>query len=235
MIIPLRDQNPTRAVPLVTIGIIITNIVVFLYEISLGNNLNWLIDSYALFPARLTQSFNASSVVLADFLPVLTSMFLHGGFVHIIGNMLYLWIFGNNIEDSLGHFKFLFFYLACGIGAAAAHIVSSPDSELPTIGASGAVAGVLAAYLLLFPGARVLTLVPVFFFIQLAELPAFLIIILWFFLQLANGVASITAQPVAAEIGGVAWFAHIGGFLAGLLLILLLPRRKKDRYSDYLA
>lgn len=233
MVIPLRDENPTQTVPSVTIALVLINILVFLYELTLGNNLNSFIGSYALFPGRFTQSISSSSFTLATFVPFFSSMFMHGGFIHIIGNMLYFWIFGNNIEDVLGHAKFLFFYLACGIGAALTHILSSPNSTLPTLGASGAIAGVLAAYLILFPKARVLTLIPIFFFIELAELPAFLIIGLWFVLQLANGVASITSQPIAAGAGGVAWFAHIGGFLTGLLLILTLPKRKKQRYQTY--
>lgn len=232
MVIPLRDENPTQTIPLVTIAIILVNILVFLYELALGSDLNSFINSYALFPGRFTQSLSASPLTFTAFLPIFSSMFMHGGFIHIIGNMLYFWIFGNNIEDVLGHMKFFFFYLICGVGAALAHILSAPDSALPTLGASGAIAGVLAAYLLLFPRARVLTLIPIFFFIELAELPAFLIIGLWFVLQLANGVASITSQPVSAGVGGVAWFAHIGGFLTGLLLILVLRKRRKRSYPS---
>jgi membrane associated rhomboid family serine protease len=235
MVIPLRDENPTQTVPFVTFIIILINVVVFLYELALGNNLDSFIKSYALFPGNFTQGIGSSQFTLSLFMPIFSSMFLHGGFIHIIGNMLYFWIFGNNIEDVLGHLKFLLFYLICGIGAALTHILSAPDSTLPTLGASGAIAGVLAAYLVLFPRARILTLIPIFFFIELAELPAFLIIGLWFVLQLANGVASITSLPIAAGAGGVAWFAHIGGFLTGLLLILVLPKRKKERYSDYYA
>jgi hypothetical protein len=156
-------------------------------------------------------------------------MFIHGGPLHLLGNMLYLWIFGNNVEDNLGHFRFLLFYLLCGAGAALTHLFINFNSALPTIGASGAIAGILAAYLVLFPSARIVTIIPVFFFIQIIELPAFLVIIFWFFLQLANGAAALTASPY--QQGGIAWFAHVGGFLSGFFLIFLF--RRKRRYWYY--
>ncbi len=155
-------------------------------------------------------------------------MFIHGGPLHLLGNMLYLWIFGNNVEDKLGHFRFLLFYLLCGSGAALTHLFINFNSPLPTIGASGAIAGILAAYLVLFPSARIVTIIPLFFFIQIVELPAFLVIIFWFFLQLANGAAALTASPYQ---GGIAWFAHVGGFLSGFFLIFFF--RRKSRYWYY--
>ena len=160
-------------------------------------------------------------------LTIFTSMFLHGGWLHIIGNMWFLWIFGDNIEDYLGHSLYLAFYLVSGFAAAATHILLNPASNLPTVGASGAIAGVMGAYLITFPRARVLTLVPIFIFLTTVELPAFLILIYWLLLQFLNGVASIAV----AEQGGVAWFAHVGGFLAGIPLMLWLrrpPRRSRE-------
>jgi membrane associated rhomboid family serine protease len=147
---------------------------------------------------------------------------MHGGWLHLVGNMLYLWIFGDNVEDKLGHIRFLVFYLLCGIAASALHIVLEPTSNVPTIGASGAISGILGAYILMFPRARVLTLIPIFIFIQIAELPAYVILGLWFVLQFFNGMLSLGYAN--AGMGGVAWWAHIGGFIAGLLLVI--PLRK---------
>jgi membrane associated rhomboid family serine protease len=163
-------------------------------------------------PARLL----ADPFSPAGIATVFTSMFMHAGWVHVIGNMLYLWIFGNNIEDRFGPIGFAVFYLICGLGASGAQILASPNSTLPMLGASGAVAGVLGAYLLLYPGATVITVIPIFVFIEVARVLAFLVIGFWFILQLGSGLASLGAGE--AEAGGVAWFAHIGGFVAGLVL-----------------
>jgi membrane associated rhomboid family serine protease len=153
---------------------------------------------------------------LAALVPLFTSMFLHGGWLHLIGNMWFLWIFGDNVEDTLGSVRYFFFYLLCGLGAGIVHWLSQPASPVPTVGASGAIAGVLGAYAVLFPGARVLTLVPVFFVIQLVEVPAILLLALWFLLQLLTGAVA----PLHGTSGGVAWGAHVGGFLLGLLAVL---------------
>jgi membrane associated rhomboid family serine protease len=229
MFLPLKDINPTVRTPYVTVGLIVINAVVFLYELMLGPDLGTFIASYGVVPYELTRFedlvglYRGSPVVHGQgpaFLPttLVTSMFLHGGFMHIAGNMLYLWIFGNNIEDILGPVKFLFFYLVCGIGAGILHVVLHPSSVLPTVGASGAVAGVLGAYLVAFPRARVLSLVFIVIFIQLVEVPAALVLVFWFVIQFFQGFASISTGTT----GGVAWFAHIGGFLAGLVLIQVL-------------
>jgi membrane associated rhomboid family serine protease len=157
-------------------------------------------------------------------------MFLHAGWLHVIGNMLYLWIFGNNVEDRFGPARFTLFYLVCGMAASAAQMLAAPATTLPNLGASGAVAGVLAAYALLYPGAAVLTIIPVFVFIEVARVPAYLVIGFWFVLQLGNGLATLGAS--ATQSGGVAWFAHIGGFAAGLLLTLpaaIISRRRPPR------
>jgi membrane associated rhomboid family serine protease len=152
-------------------------------------------------------------------------MFLHGGWLHLGGNMLYLWIFGDNVEDRLGHVRFLLFYLACGLAAALAQIYVNPTSTIPMVGASGAVAGVLGAYLVLLPQAQVLALIPIIFFFQLVELPAFLFLLFWFLMQFLNGAASIATTQ--ATTGGVAWWAHIGGFVSGMALGFLLPKHKR--------
>ncbi len=211
--IPIRDENPTRSIPWVTLALIAANIGVFAYEYSLGDaGLQAMWAEWSIVPARLlADPFSPRQAAT-----VFTSMFMHAGWLHLIGNMLYLWIFGNNIEDRLGTMRFIAFYLVSGIAAAAAQIMIAPESTVPMLGASGAVAGVLAGYLLLYPGASIVTIIPVFFFIEVARVPAYLVIGFWFILQLGNGLASLGA----AATGGTAWFAHIGGFLAGLLLAL---------------
>jgi membrane associated rhomboid family serine protease len=161
------------------------------------------------------------------FLPLFTSMFLHGGWLHLGGNMLYLWIFGDNVEDDLGHVRFLVFYLACGLAAALTQIYIHPTSKIPMVGASGAVAGVLGGYLLLFPQARVLALIPILFFFQIVELPAALFLVFWFLMQFFNGAIAITGSPYLT--GGVAWWAHIGGFIGGVALAFLIPKRQRKR------
>lgn len=214
--IPLRDTQPSYSPPVVTVLLIVVNAVVFFYELSLDPfSRNHLIAVYGVVPDRFS------------YLSLLTSMFLHGGWLHIIGNMWFLWIFGDNVEDILGHAQYLLFYLLCGIAAALAHIMTNPDSTLPTIGASGAIAGVMGAYLVKFPHARVLTLVPIFFFLTTYELPAAFVLIYWFVIQLFSGVGSVAYTH--ASQAGTAWFAHVGGFLTGIALIYILPT--KPRYQ----
>jgi len=220
--IPLKDDNPTRTTPFVTWGIVAANIAVFIYELGLGDEgLRVLVFRMGLIPAEVTGAVRAGGMGLP--LTPFTSMFLHGGFLHLAGNMLYLWIFGNNIEDQTGHLRFLVFYLLCGLVAAGTQVAWSPASQVPMIGASGAIAGVLGAYMLLFPRARVLTLVPIFIFIQLIYLPAILVLGIWFLYQI---LLSRMADPVQ---GGVAFYAHIGGFVGGMVLIWLFRRRRPRR------
>jgi membrane associated rhomboid family serine protease len=221
--IPLRDVNPRAGVPIVNIALIAANILMFLWELSLGTRIEGALASIAFVPSEF---FGGATV--KESVDIATSMFLHGGWLHLIGNMLYLWIFGDNIEDRMGHGRYLIFYLLCGYAAALAHAVFNPSSSLPAIGASGAVAGVLGAYLVLFPHARVMTLIPLGFFITMRELPALLVLGLWFVMQLFTGVASIGVAT--AQTGGVAWFAHIGGFVAGLVLVFVF-RRKQERVA----
>lgn len=218
--IPLKDDNPTRSFAWVTLFFILVNSVVFLYEVSLGPHAEKFIVTYGVTPFSLMGGGTGKEQAIAIG-NVLTAMFLHGGFLHLGGNMLYLWIFGNNIEDVLGRRRFFLFYLVCGGVAAYAHAFMETVSRVPMIGASGAVSGVLGAYLILFPGAKILTLLPIGIFIQIVKVPALVVLGFWFVMQFFNGFLS---SPQAG--GGVAWFAHIGGFLAGMIF---LPFFKKGR------
>ncbi|MDO9556716.1 MAG: rhomboid family intramembrane serine protease [Coriobacteriia bacterium] len=215
--IPLRDDNPTRRFPIVTIVLILLNVAVFAYEHSLSPE---ALQAFFSKWAFVASSFTTEPTSIHQLATVFAAMFMHAGWVHIGGNMLYLWIFGNNVEDRLGRLPFLAFYLACGTAGVAAQAFVSPGSSIPTLGASGAIAGVLGAYALLFPRASVLTLIPIFFFFEIARVPAFIVIGFWFVLQLASGVASI--DPTLAQAGGIAYFSHIGGFAVGLALVLPL-------------
>ncbi len=220
--IPLKDDNPTKSFPFVTIILIAVNAIVFFYQLSLNDVSGKIfVFTYGAIPYELMNSIN---LPLTPYIPnsatVFTSMFLHGGLFHLGGNMLYLWIFGNNIEDSMGHIKFIVFYLICGTAAVFAHTVVNPSSKLPMIGASGAIAGVLGAYLLLFPRARVLTLIFLGFFIRVIEIPALIVIGFWIIIQFLSG-----AMSVGVAGGGIAYFAHIGGFLSGFALIGLFKKR----------
>ncbi len=223
--IPLRDINRSGSVPVVTLALIAVNTLVFLYEASLGPAIRPFIWAHGLIPAHVTLGLRYGEEGLPAILaPFVTSMFLHGGWWHLIGNMWFLWIFGDNVEDTLGAARFILFYLLSGLAAGFVQYAAAPASALPTVGASGAIAGVLGAYALLFPGARVLTLVPIFFFIQIIEVPAWVILGVWFLMQLLNG----SVATLGAATGGVAWWAHIGGFVAGMGLVLALrPRRHR--------
>ena len=216
--IPLRDDRPTRTISFVTVVIIILNALVFWHELSLGSarRVESFVETFALTPAYLTHAPSPDS-----YLTVFTSMFMHGGWLHIIGNMWYLWIFGRNVEDAVGHFRFVVFYLLCGIAAAAAQVAISPDSTVPMIGASGAISGVLGAYLVLLPRARVLVLFPIWIFWRIFYVPAMLMLVLWFGMQLLSGLAVLGTDIN----GGVAFWAHVGGFIAGMVLIPLFKKR----------
>jgi membrane associated rhomboid family serine protease len=222
-VIPLRDANPTRRPPIVTIGLIALCVAAFLAELTVQLDgapaLDRFFDRWALVPAQLTAALDGGGQAGGELVTVLTSMFLHGGWIHLGGNMLYLWIFGNNVEDRFGHLGFLAFYLLGGIAAAATQVVRDPTSEVPIIGASGAIAAVLGAYLVLYPRARVLSVVFLGFFFQLIQIPAVLVLGFWFVLQLFSGLMSLGA---AGADGGVAVFAHIGGFLFGVAVGLVV-------------
>jgi len=199
--IPLRDTIPSATVPVVNYAIIAANVIVFLYEVSLGPHVEAFIFAHGLVPRDFA------------FTNLVTSMFLHGGWLHLLGNMLYLYIFGDNVEDRLGHGRYLIFYLLCGMAAGSAQTLLNEGSRLPMVGASGAIAGVLGAYFLFYPGARVVTLVPVFVFLQVFEIPAVFFLLFWFLLQFVSGVGALHSTS-----GGVAFWAHVGGFVAGMVL-----------------
>ncbi|MGE0383667.1 MAG: rhomboid family intramembrane serine protease [Gammaproteobacteria bacterium] len=216
--IPLYDDNPTRRAPAVTIGLIAACILVYLWQWRLGpQDGQRAVMTFGLIPALLSGEADLPrSIALAQVpaaLTVLTSMFMHGGLMHLAGNMLYLWIFGNNIEDNFGHGRFLVFYLLAGIAAALGQALLSPHSTIPMVGASGAISGVLGAYLLLYPRARVMVAVPIFVIVRMFWMPAGWVLGIWFVIQISS---SLLSDP---DAGGVAWFAHIGGFIAGMVLV----------------
>src|SRR5579885_1276159 len=235
--IPLRDNIPSRRYPVVNVTLIILNVVVFLYQLMLGPDLESFVRTYAVIPYRYFHAVYVTShglrpVTTADLLlPLFTSMFLHGGWLHLIGNMLYLWVFGRNVEDLIGSGKYLLFYLLCGLASAVVHIIFNPYSRVPTIGASGAIAGVMGAYLIKFPQARIVTLV-FYFFVTATEIPAAFLLLFWFAMQFFSGFGSLGTANYQG--GGTAWFAHIGGFLTGMLLIRLFPPKRRWRawYMD---
>ena len=218
--IPIRDQIPTRRVPFVNYILIAASIFVFVLQWMAGSNEEALIYQFALIPAAFTGGLNFGNI--SD---IFTSMFMHAGLAHLGGNMLYLWIFGDNVEDSMGHGRFLLFYLIGGLVASLAHIFTNPASQIPTVGASGAIAAVLGAYLVLYPNSRVLTIIPLGFFLRMTMIPAAIVLGLWFVLQLFSGVLSMGGP----DVGGVAFWAHIGGFVAGVILAKIFA---KKRYAD---
>ena len=235
--LPLKDDIPTRSFPLVTVGLIAANVLTYFYQFSLSlgpgaegaHAATAVVFEFGLIPCRITDLCRAPAELPSPYVTVLTSMFLHGGLFHLAGNMLYLWIFGNNVEDSMGSGRFVVFYLLCGVVAAAAQTWSDPGSRVPMIGASGAISGILGAYLLLYPHARILTLVTFGFFIQFIHVPALIVIGFWAVVQFLNGLVTFTAP----QRGGVAWLAHVGGFIAGLLLIHLFRQGPRISYRRY--
>lgn len=222
--IPIRDEIPTRRVPLITYSLIVINILVFIFQSTLTSETQEMVYQFALIPAHFT-----SDLSFGDFTDIFTSMFMHAGLAHIGGNMLYLWIFGDNVEDRMGRGRFVVFYLIGGIVASLAHIATNPNSQTPTVGASGAIAAVLGAYLVLYPQSRVLTLIPLGFFIRLSMLPAAIVLGIWFLLQFFQGVLTLGGP----DVGGVAFWAHIGGFVAGVVLAKLFakPEQRKGLYD----
>lgn len=213
--LPLKDDIPTEKPPVVTVSLIVLNVMVFLYQLSLGHNQVAFIHAYGVVPFEIANKIDLVPQVGIPLKATLfTAMFIHGGLFHIFGNMLYLWIFGNNVEDTLGHSRFLLFYLLCGVIAAYSQIYINPASKVPMIGASGAISGVLGAYILLYPHARIQTLIFLGFFIQVVRVPALIVLSFWIIVQLINGTAALSSGA-----GGVAWFAHIGGFAGGLVLL----------------
>jgi membrane associated rhomboid family serine protease len=227
--VPLKDDNPVQIIPVVTYALIITNLAIFFYQVSLSSSgLNGFLRLYAVIPEELTANLHGYSLnqPVPEILTLITSQFLHGSFQHVGFNMLFLWIFGNNIEEALGHLKFLIFYLACGVLAALAQWFFTMNSPIPSLGASGAIAGVMGAYIIKFPQAKVLTLVPLGFFLTTFRIPAFYFLGIWFVMQAFNGIGSLGAM----NSGGVAYWAHAGGFLSGIVLGVVLGLFSDRRY-----
>ena len=237
--IPIRDDTPRFSSPYVTYFIIALNTLVFLFELSVkaqsNGALNALVYEFGVVPRHFTGALGGGRhefSLAAALVSILTSMFLHASWLHIIGNMWFLWIFGDNIEDYLGHFKYLLFYLLSGIAAAVTHVLLNAGSNLPTVGASGAIAGVMGAYFVLYPRARVLTLVPLIVFFTFWWLPAWIFLGYWFVLQFLSGTATSIAET--SQNGGIAFWAHVGGFVAGIVLIKVLPERPhRYRYGTW--
>ncbi len=220
--IPIRDELRTRTTPVVNYLLIALNVIVFIFMALTPSQSESIVQQYAMIPARVTSHLDFGDVV-----DIFTSMFMHAGLAHIAGNMLYLWIFGDNVEDAMGHGRYLFFYLLGGVIASVTHILTNPSSSIPTVGASGAIAAVLGAYLILYPGSRVVTLIPLGFFLRLTAVPAVIVLGLWFLLQFVEGLITLGST---ADVGGVAVWAHIGGFMAGIILAKLLARRQESSY-----
>ncbi len=230
--IPLKDTVPARSAPIVNVVLILLNVCIFIYEYQLGPALEPFVRSWGVVPVQFVAD------PAAEWPTLFSSMFLHGGWFHLISNMWALWIFGDNVEDRLGSVTYLAFYLMAGLVAALAHVVFNPGSILPTVGASGAIAGVLGAYLVLYPRARVVSLLPLFIFFTVVEVPAFLYLGFWFVSQLFNGFAMLAFADTMQNVGGVAWWAHAGGFMVGLLaapFFRLRPNQRPwpDQYYPY--
>lgn len=227
---PLRDNIPSRTFPFVNYALMAANAAAFVYELSLGRQLEKFLLWYGLVPLKYSApGMLAQSGLENHLLPFLTAMFLHGGWMHILSNMWVLYIFGDNVEDRLGHFRYLLFYLLCGLAASLTQLWAAWGSPVPTIGASGAIAGVMGAYFILYPYARVVCLVPIFIFLQTLELPASIFLGLWLWSQFYSGSLSLAG---AGRVGGVAWWAHIGGFIGGIILLGLFLRKGKSRRSS---
>jgi membrane associated rhomboid family serine protease len=218
--VPLRDNVPSRYFPVVTVALIVINVIIFLYEVTLGPAANAITLAFGVIPARLVTQWQDPRVLFTLF----SSMYLHGGWTHLLGNMWYLWIFGDNVEDRMGRVRFFAFYTLSGVIAGLLQVAAAPRSPIPMIGASGAIAGVLGAYLLLYPRSRVSTLVFALYFVRIVWLPAIIVLGGWFLIQLLNGLAMLN---VTMQTGGVAWWAHIGGFVAGMLLLPIFRRRER--------
>ncbi len=219
--IPLKDHIPTRRTPIVNYGLIALSILVYGFQMLSGPQADSLVYEFALIPFQLTHSLSLSAIT-----NLFTSMFMHAGLAHLGGNMLYLWIFGDNVEDRMGRGRYLLFYLLGGVVASLTHIVTNPNSQIPTVGASGAIAAVLGAYLVLYPQSRVLTIIPLGIFIRITTIPASIVLGLWFVMQFFSGVLSLGGP----DVGGVAFWAHIGGFVVGVVFAKIIAKPKEPQY-----
>ena len=226
---PLKDHTPRWSFPGVTLVLILANVAIFLYQFSLASTspqaMHSFVMTFGAIPARVGAAMSGDYSLVMGVGPLLTSIFLHGGWMHLIGNMWFLWVFGDNIEDELGHGVYLIFYIISGLMASVVHILMSPSSNIPIVGARGAIAGVMGAYMIRFPMSRVVTLIPLFIIFTTIELPAFVLLLYWFGIQFFSGAMTLNE----ASSGGVAWWAHVGGFLTGIVLIWLRPRRRRYR------
>ena len=223
--IPLRDLTPRERTPFIAWALVLANVGIFVYQyfvLDPGRAQAVFVASFAAVPANVGAAVLGQESLVGGLMPLVTSMFLHGGFMHLLGNMWFLWIFGDNVEDELGHFKFLLFYLTCGVLATLAHVVAEPSSAVPLVGASGAIAGVMGAYLMRFPRSRVTVLLPLVVIWTTVRMPAFVMLLYWFAIQVLNGTADSSG-------GGVAWWAHVGGFAIGAVLVLYLTRGRPRR------
>jgi membrane associated rhomboid family serine protease len=229
---PIQDSVPSRSVPVITRALVLINVLVFFFELTLPRHgIEQLFYLFGIVPARLTHLDWAADVGFpaGTYWTILTHQFLHGGWLHLVANMWTLWIFGDNVEDRMGSLRFLIFYLICGSVAALTQVLTNPDSTIPSVGASGAIAGVLGAYLMFFPTARLIVLLPIFFFPFFFKVPAVLYLFLWFLIQLFSGAAALAGPQ---EVGGIAWWAHVGGFVSGMLLCRLFVRRRRPSQPD---
>ncbi|MBI4846937.1 MAG: rhomboid family intramembrane serine protease [Candidatus Omnitrophica bacterium] len=221
--IPLRDQAPSRSIPVITVMLIGVNLYVFVRELFLGPGLHAVINTYAVIPANYLHAGTPSFRSIAqNNIALVSALFLHGSGIHVIANMWYLWIFGDNVEDRLGHVRFLIFYIICGVAGNLTHIFMNSRSSIPALGASGCIAGVLGAYFFLFPTARIVTLLPMFIFWTIAEVRAFFFLGIWFLMQFLNGFFML---PTGEHQMGIAWWSHIGGFISGIILICFFKAR----------
>ena len=230
--LPIQDSVPSRSVPVVTRALVLINVLVFFFELMLSRHgLEQLFYLFGIVPARITHPDWAADIGFpaGTYWTILTHQFLHGGWLHLFANMWTLWIFGDNVEDRMGSLRFLIFYLICGSVAALTQVLTNPDSTIPSVGASGAIAGVLGAYLLFFPTARLVVLLPIFFYPFFFEVPAVLYLFVWFLIQLFSGAAALAGPQ---EVGGIAWWAHVGGFVSGMLLCRLFVRRRRQFQPD---
>lgn len=226
--IPFKDENPTQIIPIVNIFLISANISVFIYQnYFLSGGSESLFFSLGCIPYEFTHFVDIAPPALIPVpLTIFTAMFMHGGWIHLLGNMLFLWVFGDNIEDLLGHAKYLFFYFVCGVAASLFHILTNIDSQIPSVGASGAIAGVLGAYVFLFPTARIKTLLILIIFIQVVRIPAIILLGYWILIQVLSGFSELESRTGS----GIAWFAHIGGFIAGFVLIIMFKKKRRRFY-----
>jgi membrane associated rhomboid family serine protease len=231
--IPLRHTHPTRSVPIVNRAIVIANGIVFLAQLLLGSRTEALINIFGFVPVRLLHPAAYGYSIFEVLITLVTSLFLHGGFVHLIGNMIYLWVFGGAVEDALGHTRYIIFFVICGAIGSLTHAMLFPQSTVPSIGASGSIAGILGAFLVLRPKARIVTLLPLIVYWAMVEIRAVIFLPIWFGMQFFNGFLSIAAAHRTQEVTGIAWWAHVGGFVFGALVGLIARRGARERMTPY--